>query len=398
MNGILLAGLLAVGFAAALEIERKALARFRRKIPLRIAVTGTRGKSSVARFIAAALRENGMSVLAKTTGSKPVLIRPDGSARDIPRFGPPSILEQKRILRAAARSGAHALVAEMMSIRPECLKAETSLILKPSILVITNARIDHRLEMGRTKEDAARALASAIGAGMAVFVPAEENRPVYETAAARYGSRVIPVAKNAGDSTGDVPRRTREFPENERLAEAVAVFLGVPGERARAGMARAQADFGALRVWKLKESAGGSPSYAVSAFAANEPESTAIALDRLAVVRPDLPSRAIAILSLREDREDRTRQWLEAAGKGFFAGFAGIIVVGRPAIPAARRLRRTIPPGRFIFGIAESDPARIMAAAGAQAGSFSAVFIGVGNIGGTGAALVDLWGRVGEPD
>ena len=71
--------------------------------------------------------------------------------------------------------------------------------------------------------------------------------------------------------------------------------------------------------------------------------------------------------------------------------------MGRPAAPAARRLRRRSPAGRFVLGVAGSDPARIMAAAQAQAGSDPAVFVGLGNIAGAGAALIDLWDRTGEP-
>jgi hypothetical protein len=109
-----------------------------------------------------------------------------------------------------------------------------------------------------------------------------------------------------------------------------------------------------------------------------------------------LPDRRIGILNLRDDREDRTRQWLDAAGAGFFTGFAGILVVGRPALPAARRLRRRIPRGPFVAGMAGADPARIMAAAEGRAGVLPVVFIGLGNVAGAGAALVDLWDRAGE--
>ena len=50
-----------------------------RAVPLRIHVAGTRGKSTTTRLIAAGLRAGGRRVLAKTTGSEPRLILPDGS-------------------------------------------------------------------------------------------------------------------------------------------------------------------------------------------------------------------------------------------------------------------------------------------------------------------------------
>jgi hypothetical protein len=53
--------------------------------------SATRGKSGTTRLIAAGLRASGARVLAKTTGSKPRLVFPDGSEREIPRPGPASI-------------------------------------------------------------------------------------------------------------------------------------------------------------------------------------------------------------------------------------------------------------------------------------------------------------------
>ena len=53
--------------------------RHLRAVPVRIHVGGTRGKSTTTRLIAAGLRAGGRRVLAKTTGSQPRLILPDGS-------------------------------------------------------------------------------------------------------------------------------------------------------------------------------------------------------------------------------------------------------------------------------------------------------------------------------
>ena len=53
--------------------------RHLRAIPVRIHVAGTRGKSTTTRLIAAGLRAGGLRVVAKTTGTEPRLIYPDGS-------------------------------------------------------------------------------------------------------------------------------------------------------------------------------------------------------------------------------------------------------------------------------------------------------------------------------
>jgi poly-gamma-glutamate synthase PgsB/CapB len=178
------AAMTAAGLAG-LGWEASRLSALRRRIPLRIGVTGTRGKSSVTRLVAAALRADGRTVVAKTTGSRPVLILPDGLESNILRPGPPTILEQKAVLRAAARIGASTLVAEMMSIGPEALQAEAGKILRPHILIVTNVRLDHRFEMGRTREAIAATLARAFVQGATVLLLEEEMFPVFTEAAAR---------------------------------------------------------------------------------------------------------------------------------------------------------------------------------------------------------------------
>jgi len=82
-----------------LSVEAALFRRSPKKIPFRIAVSGIRGKSSLTRLIAAGLRLAGLRVLAKTTGSRPVIIYPDGHEREIRRRGrttPERIMKTKR--------------------------------------------------------------------------------------------------------------------------------------------------------------------------------------------------------------------------------------------------------------------------------------------------------------
>lgn len=390
------AALAAVG-AAALALERLSLDVLRRRVPLRIAVTGTRGKSSVTRLVAAALRADGRSVLAKVTGSRPVLIGPDGEDIGIRRPGPPTILEQKAVLRAAVRMSCRSLVAEMMSIGPETLRIESRQILRPGVLAVTNARIDHREEMGRTRAEIAATLGKAFLPGATVFIPEEELLPAFQMAADRVGCRLIAVpsdsAPASGYSDGEIGSPL-EFGVNIRLARAVAAFCGADAVRAALGMAAAPPDFGSLKVWRLGRPGLPGPLWAVSLFAANEPDSSAAALERLARSHSGLPSGKVAVLALRADRADRTRQWLEAAAAGFFDGYAGIVAVGDHAHPVGRRLKRR---GRCpaVLAMAGSDPALITEQAARLAGG-PACLIGLGNIVGAGAGLVEHWAAGGE--
>jgi gamma-polyglutamate synthase len=355
-----------------------------KRIPFRVAVTGTRGKSTVTRMIAAALKEAGFPVLAKTTGSKPVLIFPDGREEEIVRRGLPTILEQKILIRKAAGLGVRALVAEMMSIRPECLAVESGRLVRPQCLVVTNARLDHREEMGRTRPEVAGSLSCAIRPGMTVFVSESESCPEFAIAAGRVGAKIITV--------GDTGARSF-FEKDVLLAAAVASYLGVPGAVARQGIAAAVPDFGSLKAWEAELGYPAATWILVSAFAANEPESSALLLGYLQDRLGTRGGPLVGILSLRSDRGDRTRQWLDAHRQGFFSGFRSVYVVGAHVHSLALR-RRPGPPA--LIPLPDRTPGSIMNGIASTEGGAPAL-IGFGNIGGTGAALVEYWEKIGRP-
>jgi len=385
--GILIPGFIIFTlFGGFLILERRRLARLRSRIPLRICIAGTRGKSAVTRQIAAALRASGRSVVAKTTGSKPALILPDGSEREIPRLGPPSVLEQKRVLSFAARLGADALVAEMMSIGPECLTVESGKILRPGILVVTNVRLDHEEEMGRTKEAVAESLATAIPPRSSVLVCIAEWYPVFDQTARKIRSGVLHIAP---DETENLLPGV-DFPDNVRLSLAVADQLGIDRDTALRGIAAANLDFGSLRIWSMVSPVSGRNWHFASIFAANEPESTRIALERVRSRVPFEGRRMIALLNLRSDRASRTRQWLAAVRNGFFAGFDLVVFIGEQA-SALGRIRFPRGEGIPAVGAIEARSARKVADALWPMSADETVVVGAGNIAGIGGALVEYW-------
>jgi len=386
-------------FLVYLGLELFGLSRARRRVIKRIAVTGTRGKSGVTRLIAAGLRASGAKVLAKTTGSKPVLILPDGSEREIERAGPASVREQIRLVSLAARLGADALVAEMMSIGPEPLAAESRLILRPGTLAVTNVRLDHIDEMGGTKDAIARTLGRAFPRHAAVFLPEEEVRPAFEAAAARTGSRLLPVArpetKEQGEEAGSLP--AGEFEPNVRLALAVLASLGVDEEAARRGLAEAAPDFGRLRFWRGRFGDPARPAVCVSAFAANDPESSAAVLDRVALRLPLAGRPLVGLLCLREDRGSRTLQWARAAAEGFFRDFALVILVGPTSRAALGRFPRTGAAAPGFVRFAGPSPEALMERALAVPAGGEPVVVGLGNIVGWGERMLRLWTGKGTP-
>jgi gamma-polyglutamate synthase len=377
-----------------LAVERLRLARALRRVPLRIAVTGTRGKSGVTRLIAAGLRESGARVMAKTTGSKAALILPDGSEEGIERPGPPSIREQIRVVERAAAAGAGSLVIELMSVGRECLEAESRRIVRPGLLALTNVRLDHLEAMGRTKEDIARTLAASIPGAAKVFLPAEESHRVFGETASRLGARLVLLDELRAEAEGPAGG---DFEPNLRLALAVLESLGVSRTTAVRGMAKAGPDFGSLRVWRASFGTPSRAAWCVSAFAANDPESSAAVLARLPVLLPAGWGPLVGLLALREDRGDRTLQWVRAAGEGFFNDFEHVAVLGGPARAAARMFRRALGPGirRFSF-VPDSRPAELMERLVRTAGP-GPVLVGLGNICGPGEAVIRHWQDVGTP-
>jgi len=382
-----------------LVVERVRLARALEQVPRRIAVSGTRGKSGVTRLVTAGLRASGARVLAKTTGSKPVLILPNGSEKEIFRAGPASIREQVRLVMLAAATGADTLVSEMMSIGAECLAVESRRILRPGSLILTNVRLDHLDEMGRRKEEIARSLASAFPERADIFIPKEEIYPVFEESAERTASRlhpVAPLATVAGPSAG--PHLSfGEFEPNVRLALAVLASLGVERETAERGVAGASPDFGSLRVWRGRFGDPPRPAVCVSAFAANDPESSAAALLKIGEKFPPASRTRVGLLSLREDRGDRTLQWVRSAHEGFFRDFPRVVLLGPPARAALRQIRKSPLPGGTVFSFYDgASPEKLMNHVFSIAAG-DPVVVGLGNIVGPGERLVRYWDEKGSP-
>jgi poly-gamma-glutamate synthase PgsB/CapB len=88
------------------------------RIPIRVHVNGTRGKSSVTRLIAGGLREGGITTCAKTTGTLARMILPDASEYPVFRPAGANVIEQVRIIATAANYNARAIVVECMALQP----------------------------------------------------------------------------------------------------------------------------------------------------------------------------------------------------------------------------------------------------------------------------------------
>ncbi len=333
-------------------------------------------------------------MLTKTTGSKPCLIYPDGKEIEIERRGSPSILEGKRVLDTAVRSKVHALVMEMMSIHPECLYSEASQMIKPHVLVITNIREDHLAEMGSSKDDIARNFASAIPKHSTVFMPEEEIYPVFEEKAKFAHARIIPVPKDLPgmDEEWRVRLPAHEFEQNIRLALAVAEFLEIDQDKARHGLINAHPDFGSLKVWRTEWGSPAKTWYFVSAFAANDPESTKDVLTRIEEKGLFGGRKKIGLLNLRADRGARTLQWSKALRDESVFSFDRLVFFGEHARALKTRLKGRVKAEILVFQT--KNPEKLMTQVSCLEAQ-EAVIVGMGNMGGMGQHLVEYWEEIG---
>jgi poly-gamma-glutamate synthase PgsB/CapB len=274
-----------------------------KRMPIRILVNGTRGKSTVTRLIAAGLRACDVRTLAKTTGSAARLILPDGSEEPIRRRGPVRITEQIGVTKRAVKLDAKALVVECMAIEPENQRVLEQRLVRSTIGVLTNVRLDHRDAMGDTEQEIAAALASTIPA-KATFISCEGKFDDYfGEECKRRGSGFLSI------DPASISREELEgfsypmFAENLALAIGVCESLGLDRARALEGMRESKPDPGVNPIRHIQWR--GVSVVIVDAFAANDPESTKLLWDRFAGRLARVVSRKVILVNHRADRPFR---------------------------------------------------------------------------------------------
>jgi len=284
-------------------VHRRTLSR----IPSRIHVSGTRGKSSVTRLVAAGLRAGTLSCLAKTTGTLARIILPDGSERPVYRPGGANIIEQLGIVKLAAKCDAQALVLECMAVKPSLHWVSEHKMVRATHGVITNIRADHLDVMGPTAADVAKAIAGMIPINGCLFTAESRYLNTLQAAAADRNTKLIHIGPDdiaAITSTDMSGFSYVEHRDNLALSLAICQHLGVDRSTALSGMWRAIPDPGALI--DIPVSFFGRKITFVNAFAANDPVSTTMAW-QAALARHPIVDKKIVIFNLRGDRSLRTK-------------------------------------------------------------------------------------------
>jgi len=380
MSGIeVLAGV--TGLLAMLGVTELAVHQRRlKRIGTRIHVNGTRGKSSVTRLIAAGLRAGGIRTCAKTTGALARLILPDESELPIHRPMGANIIEQKRIVAAAASCHAEALVIECMALRP-ALQALCELrLVRATHGVITNVRPDHLAVMGPTTAAVARALAGTTPVGGKLFTREREQLEILAHAAADRGSQLVEVAP-LDDHDALAGFGHTEHADNVALALAVCADLGVERDVALEGMWSAPADPGAMTEARIDS--GGRRIIFVNGFAANDPVSSE-QIYMLALQRHPAVTQRIMVFNCRDDRPTRSVQ-LGRALVGWTAADRVVLMGTGTSLFAQAAIEAGFDESKLVSAAglaAEQVFERIVGLVGE-----SALVMGMGNTGGEGLKL-----------
>ena len=301
---IILFFLLVIGFIEA-RLHQNAIS----KIPIRVHVNGTRGKSSVTRLIAAGLRGGGMKTYAKTTGSSPRFIDEKGNDHVIQRFRPASIGEQIRMIARFSKESPKAIVMECMAVQPQYQWVSEHKILQSNYGVLTNVRADHLEEMGYSLNHIANSLSNTIPYNEKFFTSETKFANLLEKKTKDNNSEFNLSNPNDLDNKYMDGFSFIEHPDNVALALDVCEKIGVEKDTAIKEMRKMIPDPGALTITKV--SAEGKNIDFVNAFAANDPQSTLKTWEIICQFYKNDKKKIALFLNTRTDRQLRTQQLLD---------------------------------------------------------------------------------------
>ena len=317
--------------------SRRNVARLQR-IPLRVLVTGTRGKSSTVRLIHAALSEAGIPTLGKVTGTASRELDTTGAEHATHRIGQVSILEMLETVHRSFTGDTPtplAVVLECMAVTPDLIEMCTDDIVRPQVSAVTNALWDHLEEQGTSLQDIAISL-SRVMKGTEVAVTAEHRAATLATLAYEAGRHGCAFdAVDGRELPADILERLRgAHPDNVAVALAVAAFAGVDRETAVRGMAAAT-----VEPWPTSPvtvTIEGIEWWYRDIGSINDTDSLTPALVE---ARAQMPRDAVtlAILTTRWDRPLRGIQFASSVTPD---DVDGIVIVGEPDAVVRRYARK----------------------------------------------------------
>ena len=348
------------------------------KIPIRILVNGTRGKSSVVKYISAGLRGADKRTLAKITGVIPTIINPDGSEKIIKRIGPVRIQEQFKLIKLAAKNSIECLVLECMSINPELQMLESK-IFRPDIYVITNIRDDHREQMGDT-ENQIHSICEAIPVNSCILTAEKKYLSEIKQATESKNSKLIFVDEN--ELVNNEYEST--FSANIKIAQKVFDILKIENAKSEAGLQKIlKSDINSFLELRLD----GKKVTFINGFAVNDVQSAEEFLDHWDKILSGINNLNI-IFNSRSDRPLRSV---------LFAKWISSIKILNKVILTGNHIPRTkleltrngIDPQRIIVWTRKKT--KNLRECVKEIAEHESFFMGFGNIAGDGLRIVNIF-------
>jgi len=363
-------GAVTITAVAALAIEASRHGRRLGTVQHRVHVNGTRGKTEVTELIGAAMGNAGIRTWTKTTGKSTRAVDHRGRAVPFGRAGPPNVREQMEFMQRASDAGARGVAVECMAITPELQQTSTRMV-RPTIGVITNVRLEHTDVMGPGLDDVAEALAGTIPEnGVLVTGDRRYHRYFREIGRVRGTVTVLADRRRLPE---DLRAAFADHPhiENVAIAWSVCRSMGI--------------DEGPLmQAWSSRGTPAtglefnGTSIIFIDALGANDAESTRMALDGAG---PDNDRPIVGLFIGRADRPGRAVEMAERFLPD--AGFDRCFAVGPGARLFAARSRdavevlRTTDPEKVVDEIVQAiDGDLTLFAFGNRTGRTATGFLG----------------------
>lgn len=356
-------------------------------IPIRIHVNGTRGKSSVTRLIGAALSEAGIRTITKVTGTYPRIILEDGTETIVYRKTEANIIEQLSVIKLASKRKADALVVECMALQPQYQELTEKRMIRATVGVITNVRLDHVDIMGYSLPEIACTLSKTIPEKKRCFTSEEKMFPLLKEAAVKKKTDLYHVDSKKITSEDMLGFSYMEHKENVALSVAVCEHLGISKETALRGMYKANPDAGVLNVHSIVHS--GRAIKFFNAFAANDPQSTLMILNNL-ISENRFTGTKIVVLNTRQDRLDRAKQLSLMAGENLTGILDYLILIGQSTDMVENLCVSGGIQRNKILNLGWTDPQNVFDAIISCSDKESTV-VAIGNMGGMGAPVAGLF-------
>ncbi|MEN8122304.1 MAG: poly-gamma-glutamate synthase PgsB [Bacteroidota bacterium] len=352
-------------------------------INTKIHVNGTRGKSTVVKYIKAGLSNADLKVMGKVTGEIPTILLPDDTTETINRKGPARVQEQFNVIRKAKKSNADALVLECMSIDPALQKLESKFY-KPDIYIITNIRDDHQEKMGSTLESHVESICSAIPGNSKIIACESPYMDVIRNKAVAQNSEFIQAISLNVPEKEKIPETAHEA--NIKIALTACVEAGIKRDVAFKGILKIIAKSKSPLVSFLNNK---EEQFFLNAFSVNDPQSATDFLGSW-MKKLFITDKIVVIFNTRSDRPTRTglfAEWIKSNQQDI----AMVILTGDHKIRANRLLSsmKINPKVKSLrFNSSTSIKKTIMENVGV-----SRLIVGVGNIKGLGYQIINEFSK-----